>query len=508
MEKVDIRPGVAILGVLSHVDYTPWHALAEFVDNSLDSYLRNKEDLVKINGDDYRLSVDIHLDLLSHERITIRDNAAGIQLSDFGRAFKTATVPINQGGLAEFGMGMKSAACWFAPDWSVRTKALGDNTIRTVRFNVEDIVEGEIEELDIEEEICESDDHFTEILLENVRTYPVGRTVGKIRDHLSGMYRNFIREGDLELIYDTKPLEYDEPAILIAPHFKDKEGDEITWKKDINLNLGDNRRVHGFAALREVGSTTHAGFSLFRRGRVIDGSGDQGYRPREIFGHSNSYRYQRLFGELHLEGFDVSYTKNGFKWNGNEENFLNLLRDELTKGDLDLLAQAEGYRTRPPKDKFQKNATKVVKSAYEVFEKNGPSILPLISVAPPVDVSSEDRPHEHSVARKEFIVEFTDERWKINIEFTDEDSDDELIIFSDIPQSGEDLRKLDIRISRLHPFMDNFTKADIEVLETILRMSAALCVSIVAASDIGVEKTGTILRNFNILMHGVFSEIL
>ena len=36
-----------------------------------------------------------------------------------------AAIPPDRSGLSEFGMGMKSAACWFAPRWSVRTKALG-----------------------------------------------------------------------------------------------------------------------------------------------------------------------------------------------------------------------------------------------------------------------------------------------------------------------------------------------------------------------------------------------
>ena len=35
--SVDITPGVSILGVLSHLNYEPWYALAEYVDNALQS---------------------------------------------------------------------------------------------------------------------------------------------------------------------------------------------------------------------------------------------------------------------------------------------------------------------------------------------------------------------------------------------------------------------------------------------------------------------------------------
>ena len=55
-----------------------------------------------------------------------------------------------------------------------------------------------------------------------------------------------------------------------------------------------------------------AGFALFRRDRLIQGSGDEGYRPELIFGKPNTFAYQRVFGEIHLDGFQVSHTKDGY----------------------------------------------------------------------------------------------------------------------------------------------------------------------------------------------------
>src|SRR5687767_13017305 len=104
--------------------------MAEFVDNSLQSYLANKKPLTKVDGKKYKLKVDIEIDSAEAGRIVIRDNAAGISLSDFPRAFKPAQPPPDRSGLAEFGVGMKSAACWFAKRWTVRTKALGDKVER------------------------------------------------------------------------------------------------------------------------------------------------------------------------------------------------------------------------------------------------------------------------------------------------------------------------------------------------------------------------------------------
>jgi Histidine kinase-, DNA gyrase B-, and HSP90-like ATPase len=118
--KVNIRPGVSVLSVLRHLNYSPWFALAEFVDNSLQSYIENKSKLHELHGPAWRLRVSIDIDTSWPGRITIRDNAAGIGNDAFPRAFRPAVIPPDRTGLSEFGMGMKSAACWFAPNWQYR----------------------------------------------------------------------------------------------------------------------------------------------------------------------------------------------------------------------------------------------------------------------------------------------------------------------------------------------------------------------------------------------------
>src|SRR6266700_7170017 len=163
--RVNIRPGVGILSVLRHLNYKPWFAMAEFVDNSLQSYLHNRELLKKLHGDGFRLKVAIELDRSDELRIRIRDNAAGIATNEYARAFRPAAIPSDRTGLAEFGMGMKSAACWFAPRWRVRTTALGETVERAINFDIASIVRDSIEELDVEESATTPSSHFTEIML-------------------------------------------------------------------------------------------------------------------------------------------------------------------------------------------------------------------------------------------------------------------------------------------------------------------------------------------------------
>ena len=176
-------------------------------------------------------------------------------------------------------MGMKSAACWFSPRWHVRTSALGEPVERMVRFDIDRIVKDDITELLVEERATASEAHFTEVVLDELHRPPIGRTVGKIREHLTDIFRVFLRRGVMQLIVNGDPLTYSEPRILRASHFRIPDGDPVLWHKEIKFDLGQGMSVDGFAAIRETASVSSAGFALFRRSRLIQGSADEDIGP-------------------------------------------------------------------------------------------------------------------------------------------------------------------------------------------------------------------------------------
>lgn len=504
--KVDIRPGVSVLAVLRHLNYRPWFALGEFVDNAVESFTRHRAELEEKHGTDYQLRVDIDIDTASPARISIRDNAAGIFESEYGRAFRPAAIPPDRTGLAEFGMGMKSAACWFAPRWSVRTSALGEGVARMVYFDIANIINDEIEELSIQETKEKAENHYTEVVLEEIFHVPVGRTIAKLKEHLTDIYRAFIGDGVLDLRFNGDKLAYREPKVLKAAYFKKKDGEKQVWRKGIEFDFGDGLSVHGFAALRETANTAKAGFSLFRRGRVIQGSGDEGYRPSYIFGSSNSYRYQRLFGELHLDGFEVSHTKDGFRWDENEQPFLELLREHLDSDELPLLKQAEGFRVRVARAQLKKASGQAVNNTTRAMEENLPDALPGVADKEPVETPNEETPHTSTLARRRFDIRFREKEWSINVELTDDPAESQWLAVTDVAESTTQPRNLDIRVSMAHPFMVRFAQTDTEDVEALLRVAAAMALAEVLARDSGVPKAGTVRRNLNEIIRDVFSE--
>ena len=506
-QKIQIRPGVGILSVLRHLNYKPWFAIAEFVDNSIQSFLNYKEEIEHVDGKDVKLRVAIELDSSEEGRLVVRDNAAGIHEADYPYAFRPAEVPANTSGLSEFGMGMKSAACWFSPDWSVRTTALGELEEKIVHFDISQIVEDNLEELTVESRPSQPKAHFTEIILSNLHKPPQGRTVGKIREHLASIYRVFIKEGILELRFGDEVLSYSQPRILCAPfHERASEAPQL-WRKEIDFDFGEGLRARGFAALRQKASTSHAGFALFRRDRLIQGSADEGYRPKIIFGNPNSYTYQRLFGELHLEGFDVSHTKDGFQWDENEDPFLGLLKEELDKEPTPLLNQAKGYRVRQRNPDLKPGAETSTRRTSKTVQNEVPPVIEAQlyeepeNQPPPSDLPTTEMP----IADKTVPVEIDGKKWEISIELVNEQAVGDWISVSDDPWDGK-VRRVKIRMSLAHPFMVQYSGVEASQIEPLQRLAIAIALAEITARDSGVKKTRTFIRNINKFLRDALSK--
>jgi hypothetical protein len=510
--RINIRPGVTVLSVLRHLNYRPWFALAEFVDNAIQSFLDWKDEIARQNGSEAKLVVDIDLDPTDSGRITVRDNAAGIHAKDYPRAFRPAELPADRSGLCEFGMGMKSAACWFSPVWSVRTSALGEDKEKAVVFDISQIVRDELEELDVQVRPAPKNAHFTEIVLTELHHIPVGRTMGKIKEHLRDIYRMFTREGVLTLRLDGEELTYQEPRILTAPHYRRPNGKPLTWRKEFDFDFGQGLRAHGFAAIRQTASTTHSGFALFRRHRLIQGSADEGYRPELIFGKPNSFAYQRVFGEIHLEGFEVSHTKDGFKWDENEEPFLDLLKDELTDDKLPLLQQAREYRVERQRHEYRRGAEAATTHTSVSIREHVPPVLATLRQEPSAGPPPQELAPASAASRRVIDLELRGQAWRIVLELTDDPAIGEWLEISDqvardhTDADAESRRIVGLRLSLIHPFMQRFGGTDADQIEPLLRVAAALGLAEVAARDSGVRKAGTIRRNVNELLRNALCQ--
>ena len=505
--KLYIRPKVAMYGAFARLNYKPWFAIAEFVDNSIQSYLTNRRRLVAAGAKPHLLvKVTVETD-----RVTISDNAAGISVANLPRAFLPAEPPVDASGLSEFGLGLKAAACWFAQRWFIRTKALGEDVERTIRFDVPKIIAEGIEHVPMTERRDRPPgSHYTTLVLEDLNVRPQKRTVSKVKSHLASIYRCFLRDGEIEIRYNDEPLVYTEPDILEAAHFKNPSKPQIQWRKNVEIKLDAKHRIWGWAALREKASLSEAGFAVFRRNRLIQGSHDDPYRPEAIFGKPNSYTYQRLFGELHVDGFKVSHTKDGLQWEEWEEEILTQLERQLNSPPIPLLAQAEGHRQRGAKhvsaswgsDAVQETAIAIAEHAPPVIREQ---LKAKPEVRPPATALSDAKLNASKTV--DIRMRHSHRDWSVNIELANDEAQEEWFVYSKAETSAKGVVAITIRLNLAHPFSERFGLGREQELEPLVRIASAFAIAEVTALESGVPASArAVRRNFNQLLRDSLSQ--
>jgi hypothetical protein len=493
---VDIRPQVPMYAAFARLNYKPWFAFAELVDNALQSFLHHEKALAKTKaGYTLKIAIDISADV-----VRITDNAAGIDSKEFERALSPAAAPANDTGLSEFGLGLKAAACWLAKRWSIRTSALGEPLERTVDFDIPEIVRSKRERLDVVQRTVAKETHFTVIELRDLNVGMKTRALGKIRSHLASIYRVFLREGRLELTVAGETLHYEEPALLIAPAAAGgATSKSIEWRKDIDLKISKQHRISGWAGLLSTASVTNAGFAVFRRGRLVIGSHGEAYRPEFIFKKPNSYTYQRLVGELTVEGFSVSHTKDGLLWDDNEEEVLAALKKELDKSPLALLKQAENYRVN----------AKARNSGAEAVR--GPSRAPLQHLSPmptarmpAVSQRTKSSSIEFTPAKSSIVhlsVRYARRKWAVSVQLVDDEARNDWYDFT--LEESEGASRVTTRVNLAHPFMRDMAQSASD-LQPLLRVVAALAIAEIAARVGG--QAGAVRRNTNDILRVGFTS--
>lgn len=313
--------GNAAILAYRRLSYRPWYAIAEFVDNSIDAYLRggNRKILDKAMGKE-KLSVEVIFDRdLNLLRVT--DNSMGMSASELEAAMVIGARPAETAGLSEFGMGMKTAAIWFANEIEIKTKKLGETEEVRTTIDINKFISGD-EELTSAHTSKPKDLHYTILELRDLQRRLGVSGLNKSRQFLGSIYREYIRQGVIEIVVNGEPVE--------APPSKDAD-DKFLKRQDgtpyvipiENLEV-DGKPVTGWIGIFAPGSAgrSAAGISLIRRGRTVRGWLDS-WRPEEIFGEArNDLINQRIVGELYVDTFPASHTKDAIDWQGDDEEVL------------------------------------------------------------------------------------------------------------------------------------------------------------------------------------------
>jgi hypothetical protein len=499
-DKVSIKIQSGVYGQFRNLNNKVWYALGEFVDNAVQSYEDNKSHLKQVHNEDF--SLEIRIDINKNEDfISIKDNAAGIGLDNYYRAFEPAHIPLDNTGLHEYGMGMKTAAIWLSDTWIVKTKAIGEDEERLVEFNLKRVIDEKKEVLEVIKAPKKVNEHYTEIILKELsHNAPSSNQLDKIKRHLASIYRNFIRSGVLKLYINDELLIFNNPKILKAPYYKVLKSEPILWKKEIDFPFG-KYSVKGFIGVLQTMSTSKEnGISLFRRGRVIVGSHDEKYRPKVLCGQMGSPRYKRIFGELELNGFGVSFNKGSFIEVEDLEALMKAIKIEVSNKDFDLYGQAEKY----VKPKSKQHNLEVAKKLINLFkqskdnkgvEKEEPNyaVVTLAEIA----YQKEQLKQVESIGSYVDKVPLKGNIYELKQEFITA-QDIKSLYTLEILGKDHDTYKVVYKINLAHPFFREFERFKRESdYQPIVAIIKSLVLAELIAPDEGTTNAGNIRLNFN-----------
>lgn len=337
--------GNEILSSYKRLSYTTWFAIAEFVDNSTQSYINNKAEMdILFEKEKTNLCVDINYDSSNgqgNEVLTITDNSIGMNDQDLQNALTIGQPPLIKDGRSRYGLGLKTAAFWFGNTWSIKTKKAGSEDVIFVEVDLNKIIDDKNTTLTTSVTKGDVNQHYTIIKITSLNRKLRGRTLAKTKEYLSSIYRFDFEDMKLNLTFQGEKITWDSKRI-IDRLIKDENKNPLM--REFDFTVGD-KKVFGWAGVFEKGSRKDAGFSIIQAKRVIKGWPDS-YKPEKIYGYqeggSNNLISQRLVGELNLEGFDVSHTKDTILFRDDDEE--DILQNMLIEKIGDFIKTANEFR--------------------------------------------------------------------------------------------------------------------------------------------------------------------
>lgn len=320
MPELNIRPPVDVYDTFGRLNYKPWYALAEFVDNATQNFLDFRRQLDVAASGTATLHIAISVDQLAPS-LTVTDDAHGMGWEEFSRALRINARPPDPSGRSEFGMGLKTAACWFGRKWTLRSTRLGSDIEYEVTMDLEALSTRQLDTVQVASRPAPKEAHGTSLSISPLRKRLYGRQIERMRETLASMYRLDLARGDIQIDWNSTPITYQAPTL-----WEERLPDSTlrVFRQPIDSHATDPstgvpHHIRGWVGILSSMSNRHSGFSLFRKDRLIIGGPDDGWRPTELVGQVGSPEWKRLTGELYVDSFPVNFSKDGFAWDGGLE---------------------------------------------------------------------------------------------------------------------------------------------------------------------------------------------
>tara|TARA_A200000113_G_C8845127_1_gene348345 strand:+ start:55 stop:1686 length:1632 start_codon:yes stop_codon:yes gene_type:complete len=526
-----------VYGLLQNLEYQMFYALSEYVDNSVQSFLDDKD---LLENDFVSVEIDYDIDDEGNEYIKITDDAGGISEERFDDAFRLTDPDGLKGTLNEFGLGMKMASLWLGNKFTVKTSAIGEDYATTVIFDLDFVQKAKVNQIDGDNLYTEKESkekHYTIITVEKTNHFPKGSASKKIITHLADIYRIYLRDGILKLRFGDREVHEDEPDWLTKPYWDNhkqpypakKIDQEFEWRKEFNIKLPPPYDyAKGHVGLHEKMQRATSGLVIFRRGRAVAGTGEERYRPQGLFGASQSQKFARLFGEVHFGPNAPVSSNKRLVWTEVEAEFVLRMKDILAgdvqkfkaflDGDVDesevdlqeilpISKMGTEYRVETERKlssaKLKEHAQTATSSTGKVFEEGAKNAVdPLIEN--PVSTSSKEDSNTddiRSLSTESINVNFSGQDWHVTFKVL-EQAGKPLYIF----KKTEEENSIELSINISHAFIKNFIDREGKIMTAFLRIASGLALAEIVSEQTQNKEPSSLRHNFNSIMGGSLSR--
>jgi predicted RNA-binding protein with PIN domain len=288
-KKIDITPHQQTMRALSFSGYTTAEALSELIDNSLDAREENEKIIVEIE--------------MTPNHIIIRDNGIGMTETQITNAMRLGWSEKTNKKLGEFGLGMKTSLLTLGNKFTIVTTPKDSTKTYMIKW---DQAKWEEEykkssktnwEIDLEEFPSKQNEYGTEIKIEELKFSFYPNLPGNLREKFGLRFAPQINASDKIIINGGE---------CTPPEIRLLKG--TTKEFDFSIN---EKRVWGYIGVLQKRSPGkfEFGFNTFRRGRLIT--------QWDRIGFSAHASNANLYGELHMDDFEVTHNKR--QWIKNEE---------------------------------------------------------------------------------------------------------------------------------------------------------------------------------------------
>lgn len=321
-EEFNIEVGTSIISAFQRIDIENFRIFSEFIDNSFQSYLDHKEVL----HDKLHVKQCVVEIYWNDDEVTIKDNAFGMEKEQFSRALRlnAPAKKYSEGSLSKYGMGLKYAASNMGSLYIIETSEYGSKNRYKGSIDVEEWKRENPKTMlaEVYDDYNE-EKHFTSITIKRLYHKFDSNQMQKTIKKLASMYARFIDKKELSISINDVNVKYEDPELDV-----DDNGSSVFENFSSSfIHEGKVYKYWGWAGVLKTGKTSDAGFTIIQNGRGIMFN----FRPVEVFGRPNDFKYQRIVGEIELdrENWNVRVNKDGVAWNSN--GLLEVFCDNLSK---------------------------------------------------------------------------------------------------------------------------------------------------------------------------------